>query len=197
MSEPVQLRDALINVFPKLTPKDFPEVLNTESLTTWFNVWLEEFPESEKYVASGHVKDWLWELEDDIGQLDIANKYDLDLSTVVQRISYYLSGPGDEDEQELETDHDDEDDLDGETEIDPDTYRAICLENVLDELLKKGINAITVELDQQIILILSDANAEQLDVLTSLISDVYPEGEVNFYQAELYPSHYDFENILE
>lgn len=52
MSEQEQLRTILIEIFPELRIKDFPEINPKDSSSTWLMDWKTNYECSEKIIAS-------------------------------------------------------------------------------------------------------------------------------------------------
>lgn len=170
-----ELITQFIKVFPELKHSDFPPVNTDETVNSWLMRWQSDYDISSKYIATSEYKDWGWHIEESLNHLGVVHDKKLD---VQRRLNVMFSNI-----EKIEKD--------GEELPLEDVYQ-IYYTNVLDVVLKEGFDVIAIDNGESAAFILTKPNNPEAPKLAELLTKIWIESQVDFYEAKL-SSKYGFD----
>ncbi|MDM1757270.1 MULTISPECIES: hypothetical protein [Acinetobacter] len=197
MSEQEQLRTILIEIFPELRIKDFPEINPKDSSSTWLMDWKTNYECSEKIIASCEFSNFSWLLEQNFKKLTIVKSSGYNVSNILKDIFSYIEQFKDHtdhaliDLNELEYDASffDDDELSFEEQY------AIAIDNITSDILQHDLSVLVIEHGENIDFILSQATFETLSKLEKILKMIYDNSDVTLYY-HTHQQDYSFESLL-
>lgn len=206
-----QFRDHLIAVFPELQPTDFPPINHAQDIDTWITDWLSEYPISREYLLECDYEDWSNSLDLKLHFLKANENNPIPIDSVLDDVYDFFEPALDFDElSNLEMDHFEIDDLavenlevndlevenfeqDDVNEDDSILVEAenILLDNILNCILRNGIDVIFIDLPVKFQLILSrNPDRSALQALAAYLTEHSdPNYPVRYYCARSYSHH--------
>ncbi|WP_173911325.1 hypothetical protein [Acinetobacter sp. Marseille-Q1618] len=197
MNEQEQLTTAFIELFPTLSPTDFPKINAQSSNSTWLMDWQSNYEASKQVIAACEFSNFGGLLEEKFKTLNVVTSSHYDVSYILKDIFNYIEKFEDNSEHELvdlsESEYDasfyDDDELSFEEQY------AIAMDNITFDILQHDVSVIVIEHGESSAFILSQAAFEALSKLEKLLKTTYTNSDVTLYHHE-YKQDYQFSYLL-
>ncbi len=204
MHESQLLRDLLIHIFPQLTPDDFPAIDIEQNSATWFETWLEEFSVAQDYILDCHYQEWANAFDMKLNFLAINHTKPIAIDATLDEVYSFFEEL--EEQQQLDAEEMGEDEDDEPPYELPESFyfeqqdgilemTIVIVENLLNTILRHGINVIAILHPQQFQFILSHGKTQPLQDLNHVLQATYSPARVRLFLSEDY-SHHQFAHLI-
>lgn len=197
------LRDVLIQLFPQLKPNDFPPSHTEQDLHAWFETWLAEFSVAQEYVLDCSYDEWSNAFDMKLNFLAINDKKPVAIDSTLDEIYAFFEELQQQQQQDAEELG--EEAFEPAPEFPESFYfeqqdgilemTIVIVENLLNTILRNGLNVVALLRPDQFIFILSHAQPTELEKLTHLLQEAYSPPQVRLFLASEY-SHHQFAHLI-
>lgn len=203
------IRDLLCYLFPQLSSQDFPRIDHTTIPSLWLEQWRQQyFHIASQYILDCEYRDWANCFDLKLNLLHVNHCQPIAIDATLDEIYDFLDhltseilsfDPPQDSEKPLFQIHNEENNfLDDEYPFEETTafeFSHIIIENLLNAILRQGINVIHIDYLHKFQLILYRGAETSFEDLATLLYKVYHSDSVRLYCASTY-YHQQFPHLI-